>query len=84
MYQSLAAKGFWEIDSKRILCASSWLGLCFPPHAGPTNHRSHILHRMCLMKSLVLRAYPQSLQHLSSTVPQPAEMITLEGSWGID
>jgi hypothetical protein len=23
MYQSLAAKGFWEIDSKRILCASS-------------------------------------------------------------
>ena len=46
-------------------------------------HCSHHLHCICCKKCLLLGANLQSLQHLFCVVPQPIEIITFEGSWGV-
>jgi hypothetical protein len=71
-HYSWAAPSFWPIASKKIPFDLSWFGLCLQPHPRPTNRHSHKLYRIHHRQSQVMEANWQSLQHLSSTIPQTA------------
>jgi len=83
MHCSWPAPLCWQIASRRISFASGWLGVCTLHCPSPTNDLLHYMHQIHWRKSPAMGASLQSAQHWFCMVPLVAEIVSLEGWWGV-